>query len=70
MRKIITLFIILLSFASNAQTNYYVDGINGNNNNNGLTPATAWKTIQKGCNSAVANSVVSIKSGVSMKISS
>jgi hypothetical protein len=64
MRKIITLFIILLSFAFNAQTNYYVDGINGNNNNNGLTPATAWKTIQKGCNSAVANSVVSIKSGV------
>jgi parallel beta-helix repeat protein len=63
MRKIITLLLILLSFVSHAQTNYYVDGANGNNANNGLTLATAWKTLQKACNSAVANSVVHIKSG-------
>lgn len=28
-----------------AATKYYVDGINGNNANNGLTPATAFETV-------------------------
>ena len=28
-------------------TNYYVDGLNGNDSNNGLTQATAWKTLSK-----------------------
>jgi len=32
-----------MSFVS-AET-YYVDGTNGDNSNNGLTPATAWRTI-------------------------
>ena len=27
---------------------YYVDGVNGNNSNNGTSPGTAWKTIQYG----------------------
>jgi len=29
------------------QADYYIDGINGNDNNNGTTPQTAWKTIDK-----------------------
>src|SRR3989304_6528238 len=28
-------------------TTYYVDATNGNNNNDGLSPFTAWKTIGK-----------------------
>jgi Tol biopolymer transport system component len=31
---------------------YYVDGVNGNDNNNGLTLQTAFATIQKGLNTA------------------
>jgi len=31
---------------------YYVDGVNGNDNNNGKTPQTAFATIQKGINTA------------------
>jgi parallel beta-helix repeat protein len=31
---------------------YYVDGVNGNDNNNGLTLQTAFATIQKGINTA------------------
>jgi len=31
---------------------YYVDGVNGSDDNNGLTPETAFVTIQKGINSA------------------
>jgi parallel beta-helix repeat protein len=46
-----------------AQTLYYVDGINGNDGNNGTTTSTAWKTIQKACNSATPNSIVEIKGG-------
>jgi hypothetical protein len=64
MRKFIALTFVLFSIVSAAQTNYYVDGTNGNNANNGLTLSTAWKTIQKACNSAVANSIVHIKGGV------
>ncbi len=63
MKRILTLIVVLLSAAAIAQTNYYVDGTSGNNSNNGLTLATAWKTIQKACNSAVAGSVVNIKGG-------
>jgi len=37
--------------------------INGNDQNDGTTPATPWKTIQKACNSAIPNSVVYIKGG-------
>jgi hypothetical protein len=29
------------------QADYYIDGINGNDSNNGTTPQTAWKTIDK-----------------------
>ena len=42
---------------------YYVDGALGNNQNDGLTLATAWKTIQKSFDAAVAGSTVMIKGG-------
>ncbi len=42
---------------------YYVDGVQGNNQNDGLTLATAWKTIQKSFDAAVAGSTVMIKGG-------
>jgi hypothetical protein len=41
----------------------YVDGANGNDNNNGKAISTAWKTIQKSFNSATAGSTVFIKGG-------
>jgi hypothetical protein len=46
-----------------ATTIYYVDGAQGNNQNDGLTLATAWKTIQKSFDAAVAGSTVMIKGG-------
>ena len=46
-----------------AATVYYVDGAAGNDSNDGLTLATAWKTIQKSFNTAVAGSTVMIKGG-------
>src|SRR6266496_2545836 len=42
---------------------YYVDGAQGNDQNDGLTLATAWKTIQKSFDAAVAGSTVMIKGG-------
>src|SRR5438105_4053502 len=42
---------------------YYVDGAQGNDQNDGLTIATAWKTIQKSFDAAVAGSTVMIKGG-------
>jgi hypothetical protein len=44
-------------------TVYYVDGSAGNDSNDGLSLATAWKTIQKSFNTAVAGSTVMIKGG-------
>ena len=57
----ITLFTIANAFA---QSNYYVDGIIGNDANVGTSLTTAWKTIQKACNSAPPNSLVQIKGGI------
>jgi len=42
---------------------YYVDGAQGNDQNDGLTPATAWKTIQKSFDAAKAGSTVEIRGG-------
>lgn len=42
---------------------YYVDGAQGNDQNDGLTLTTAWKTIQKSFDAAVAGSTVMIKGG-------
>jgi hypothetical protein len=44
-------------------TVYYVDGVQGNDQNDGLSLAKAWKTIQKSFDAAVAGSTVMIKGG-------
>ncbi len=46
------------------QTDYFVDAVTGNDQNDGLSPASAWATIQKACNSATPNSIVRIKGGI------
>src|SRR4030043_156615 len=49
MHKITCLFIVLLFLMpvlSSAAT-YYVDATGGNDNNDGLSPSTAWKTVTK-----------------------
>ena len=63
MREIFSFLFILYAALCAAQTNYYVNGATGSNSNNGLSMATAWKTIQKACNAAPANSIVHIKGG-------
>ena len=39
--------LVLGSFGFVSATNYYVNATTGSDSNNGLTPATAWKTISK-----------------------
>lgn len=64
MKKVNILYtFFFISFHVIAQTNYYVDASNGNDNNNGTALGTAWKTIQKACNAATPNSIVQIKAG-------
>lgn len=41
------LIVILLSALPVCAAAYYVDATNGNDNNDGLSPSTAWKTIAK-----------------------
>lgn len=52
----------LLPPASSART-YYVDGTMGNDLSDGLTLATAWKTIQKSFNTAKPGTTVAIRGG-------
>lgn len=59
----IILTVLLIRLNTFAQTNYFVDDVNGNDLNNGTSLATAWKTIQKACNAATPNSIVQIKAG-------
>lgn len=64
MKTIIILTLTLLTILNAyAQSNYYVDGINGNDANAGTSLTSAWKTIQKACNASAPNSVVQIKGG-------
>ena len=64
MKKIFVIgFTLFVTLNISAQTNYYIDPINGNNANNGTSLITAWKTIQKACNAANPNSIVQIKAG-------
>ena len=57
------LFIIMIVQVSFA-TNYYVDATNGNDNNSGLSPSTAWKTINKVNNYSFASGdIISFKRG-------
>jgi hypothetical protein len=43
---------------------YYVDAVGGNDNNNGLTPQTAFATIQKGINTAKDGDMVLVYPGL------
>lgn len=63
MPKLFTFIAFLTAMVCAAQTHYYVDGVNGNNTNNGQSQSNAWKTIQKACNTATPNSIVYIKAG-------
>ncbi|MDQ0897885.1 OmpL47-type beta-barrel domain-containing protein [Paenibacillus sp. V4I7] len=51
------------TFAS-TETNFYVDGTNGNDSNNGQSTLAAFKTIQKAANVAVSGDKVKIMAGV------
>lgn len=47
LRYSLSFFLMLVFIVSTlcAQTNYYVDAVNGNDQNKGTTPKTAWKTL-------------------------
>lgn len=64
MRKKHLIILLFLSFNSLAQTDYFVDKVNGNDSNNGTSLITAWKTIQKSATVVPPNSIVHIKAGV------
>ncbi len=44
-------------------TCYYVDGVNGNDANNGLSLSTAWRTIDKADSALLAGNAVLIRAG-------
>ncbi len=54
---------IYVSYISVAET-YYIDAVNGNDDNSGLTPGTAFATIQKGIDSAKDSDTVLVYPGV------
>lgn len=80
MRNILMLSVLLCSIACNREGSlisnddhsaevptgpvFYVDGAKGSDNNSGRTPDSAWKTIQKSFNAAVAGSIVKIRGGI------
>ena len=47
-----------------ALNHFYVDAVHGNDNNEGLTPATAFATIQKGIDTAVDGDAVRVYPGL------
>lgn len=62
MKILITLFVLVLSVHSFAQAKY-VDGTNGNDNNDGNSTSSAWQTIQKAMDEATAGTTVFIRGG-------
>lgn len=55
---------LLISIVCQGQVVFYVNGNSGNDAQNGQSPATAWKTIQKSFSSATPGSNVYISGGV------
>ncbi len=51
----IVLLISLFYSLGNAQTVFYVDQTNGDDNNNGISPSTAFQTFEKAANSVTQN---------------
>ncbi len=66
MQSISLFFFLLCTFCLHlqGQTQYYVSVSNGNDNNDGLSLATPWQSIQKSMNEATPNSVVNIRAGI------
>jgi parallel beta-helix repeat protein len=62
--KLLTIFLLITSLSVFSQINYYVDGQNGNNSNNGLTSGNAFKTIQFAVNSATHGDTILVMSGI------
>ena len=47
----------------NCLRNFYVSGMNGNDNHDGLTPQTAWKTLQRPNDDVTAGDCVNVLDG-------
>ncbi len=60
----LVLFQLLLIVGCSGQVTYYVNGTSGNDANDGLSSASAWKTIQKSFNTATPGSIVYISGGI------
>jgi hypothetical protein len=46
MKKLLLLCLLSLTLSPLSATNFYIDATNGDDTNDGLTPATAWQTLQ------------------------
>ncbi len=58
------LIVFMFMCATGWATNYYVDATNGNDNNSGLSPIQAWKTINKINNSSFhSGDIIAFKRG-------
>ena len=66
MKKCIFLLLIISLASFTLATNYYVDNINGNNSNTGLSPSNAWQTLNKvnAASYAPGDSILFISGGV------
>jgi len=69
-KKAVALVVFLLFFSAyflSADT-YYVDRVNGDNSNDGLTPSTAWRTIAKANYTVVPGDTVYVLAGTYSEI--
>ncbi len=68
LKKFIFSFLIIINIQNlNAQTTYYIDATGGNDSNNGITPQTAWRSLNKvnnySFNTTSGNVYVRLKKG-------
>ena len=63
--KVFVAFLLLISILPVTATNYYVDNVNGSDNNNGLSPGAAWQSLNKvsGASLVAGDSVLFIRGG-------
>jgi len=62
--RIIRLVVDMGAYEFAGELRWYVDVVNGSDNNNGLSPDTAFATVQKGINSATEGYTVEVYPGV------
>jgi len=62
MKKLLILLLVVVATTTFAQTNYYVSNT-GNDSNNGLSPATAFLTLQHAADIVSAGGVVRVANG-------